>query len=54
MFLQNLQDALYNYVIERLDNEEAICTFIPAYIDFKEQNEYQNWLGDIEKFVGRK
>jgi len=51
---EGLQDALYDYLLERIGDEEHFCTFIPEYIEYKEQKEYENWLGDMEKFVGKK
>lgn len=48
---ERLQDALYDFLLERIGDEEALSNFIPAYIEFKEQKEYENWLGDIEKFA---
>ena len=47
---ESLQDALSEYLLEHLGSEE-IAQFIPAYIDYKEQKEYVNWLGDIEGFL---
>lgn len=44
------QDALYDYLKER-NIDDDLAAFICMYADQKEQNEYNNWLENMAKFV---
>lgn len=47
---EDLQSLIERYLDER-GVDTALATFIPDYIDFKEQREYVNWLNSMRKFV---
>ncbi|KAI4124558.1 MAG: hypothetical protein LQ347_005691 [Umbilicaria vellea] len=47
---QDLQVLLEKYLEERGVNT-ALALWVPEYIDFKEQREYVNWLGNVKAFV---
>ncbi|KAK2802526.1 hypothetical protein FQN50_007332 [Emmonsiellopsis sp. PD_5] len=46
----DLQTLMERYLEER-GVDAALANFVPDYIEFKEQNEYVNWLGNVKKFV---
>jgi len=45
-----LQTMLHQYLEERGIDEE-LASFLPEYVDYKEQKEYVKWLEDLENFV---
>ncbi|KIY03277.1 uncharacterized protein Z520_01744 [Fonsecaea multimorphosa CBS 102226] len=45
-----LQQMLHQYLEERGIDEE-LASFLPEYLDYKEQKEYVKWLEDLENFV---
>ncbi|ETI24847.1 hypothetical protein G647_04217 [Cladophialophora carrionii CBS 160.54] len=45
-----LQQMLQQYLEERGIDEE-LASFLPEYMDYKEQKEYVKWLEDLENFV---
>ncbi|KIW68887.1 hypothetical protein PV04_04801 [Phialophora macrospora] len=45
-----LQQMLQQYLEERGIDEE-LASFLPEYMDYKEQKEYVKWLEDLETFV---
>ncbi|EAS34509.1 regulatory protein suaprga1 [Coccidioides immitis RS] len=47
---EDLQILVERYLEER-GIDAALASFIPDYIDFKEQREYVRWLGNLKKFV---
>jgi len=47
---EDLQVLLERYLDER-GIDPALATFIPDYIDFKEQKEYLRWLANLKAFV---
>jgi len=47
---EDLQILLERYLDER-GIDTALATFIPDYIDFKEQREYLRWLANLKAFV---
>ncbi|KAJ3109081.1 Mitochondrial acidic protein mam33 [Phlyctochytrium planicorne] len=46
----DLQDLFHNYLAER-GFDENLAEFIPLYIEWKEQNEYTNWLKKVANWV---
>ena len=49
---ENLQDVFITYLTERGFTPE-LASFIPAYIEHKEQKEYVNWLANVKAFVSK-
>ncbi|KAL1958494.1 hypothetical protein VTO42DRAFT_4358 [Malbranchea cinnamomea] len=47
---EELQILLERYLDER-GIDAALASFVPDYIDFKEQREYVRWLGNLKNFV---
>jgi complement component 1 Q subcomponent-binding protein len=47
---EDLQVTFSKYLEER-GIDTALATFLPDYIDYKEQKEYVNWLKDVNDFV---
>ncbi|EEP81323.1 hypothetical protein UREG_06188 [Uncinocarpus reesii 1704] len=47
---EDLQILLERYLEER-GIDATLASFVPDYIDFKEQREYVRWLGNLKKFV---
>ncbi|KAK2759829.1 hypothetical protein FQN54_002563 [Arachnomyces sp. PD_36] len=47
---EDLQVLLERYLDER-GIDTGLASFIPDYIDFKEQREYVGWLSNLKKFV---
>ncbi|ORX62078.1 mitochondrial glyco protein, partial [Hesseltinella vesiculosa] len=47
---EGLQTMFVTYLEERGINA-ALATFLPDYIEFKEQKEYTQWLENVKKFV---
>lgn len=47
---EDLQTTFGRYLEER-GIDTALATFLPDYIDYKEQKEYVNWLKDVNDFV---
>jgi complement component 1 Q subcomponent-binding protein len=47
---EDLQTTFGRYLEER-GIDTALATFLPDYIDYKEQKEYVNWLKGINDFV---
>ncbi|CAI5760316.1 unnamed protein product [Candida verbasci] len=47
---ESLQTEFENYLIAKGVNNE-LADFIIAFSDFKEENEYRNWLSSISKFL---
>lgn len=47
---EDLQATFGRYLEER-GIDTALATFLPDYIDYKEQKEYVNWLKNINDFV---
>ncbi|OAL71722.1 mitochondrial glycoprotein [Trichophyton violaceum] len=48
---EELQTLIERYLDER-GIDTALASFVPDYIDFKEQREYVRWLGNLKGFVG--
>ncbi|KAF3479964.1 suaprga1 [Arthroderma uncinatum] len=48
---EDLQALIERYLDER-GVDTALASFVPDYIDFKEQKEYVRWLGSLKNFVG--
>ncbi len=49
---EGLQENFSVFLEERGFND-ALAEFIPAYIEYKEQNEYMRWLKNVEEFVAK-
>ncbi|KAI9348150.1 mitochondrial glycoprotein [Obelidium mucronatum] len=49
---EGLQDQFHQFLAER-GFDEALAEFIPQYIDFKEQNEYVEWLAKVGQWVAK-
>lgn len=49
---QELQTTFTNLLEERGINT-ALATFLPDYVDYKEQNEYVRWLKDVNAFISK-
>ncbi|KAJ3077298.1 Mitochondrial acidic protein mam33 [Podochytrium sp. JEL0797] len=49
---EGLQDQFHEFLKER-GFDEALSEFIPQYIDFKEQNEYTEWLKRVGEWVAK-
>jgi complement component 1 Q subcomponent-binding protein len=49
---QELQATFTNLLEERGINT-ALATFLPDYVDYKEQNEYVRWLKDVNAFISK-
>jgi complement component 1 Q subcomponent-binding protein len=47
---EELQTTFSKYLEER-GIDTALATFLPDYVDYKEQKEYVNWLKDVNEFV---
>ncbi|KAG2205572.1 hypothetical protein INT47_005947 [Mucor saturninus] len=47
---EDLQTTFVKYLEER-GIDTALATFLPDYVDYKEQKEYVNWLKDVNDFV---
>ncbi|CAO3607109.1 unnamed protein product [Mucor hiemalis] len=47
---EDLQQTFCKYLEER-GIDTALATFLPDYVDYKEQKEYVNWLKDVNDFV---
>lgn len=47
---EDLQRTFIKYLEER-GIDTALATFLPDYVDYKEQKEYVNWLKDVNDFV---
>lgn len=47
---EELQATFSKYLEER-GIDTALATFLPDYVDYKEQKEYVNWLKDVNEFV---
>lgn len=47
---EDLQVLVEQYLEER-GVGEALAAFVPDYVDFKEQREYQRWLKNVKAFV---
>lgn len=47
---QNLQVLFGRYLEERGVNA-GLATFLPDYVEYKEQKEYVNWLEKVKGFV---
>ncbi|KAJ3342923.1 Mitochondrial acidic protein mam33 [Gonapodya sp. JEL0774] len=47
---EELQDLLAKYLEER-GFDESLAEFIPKYVEFKEQKEYENWLKSVRDYV---
>ncbi|KAI9316884.1 mitochondrial glycoprotein [Dichotomocladium elegans] len=47
---ENLQVLFARYLEERGVNS-ALATFLPDYVEYKEQKEYINWLDNMKSFV---
>ncbi|KAJ3190464.1 Mitochondrial acidic protein mam33 [Gaertneriomyces sp. JEL0708] len=47
---ESLQDLFHSFLEER-GFDESLAAFIPQYVEYKEQQEYVNWLGNVAKFV---
>ncbi len=47
---EEVQILMQNY-LEKRGFDTALATFIPDYIDVKEQREYLSWLGRMKNFV---
>lgn len=47
---EDLQVLVEQYLEERGIGEE-LAAFVPDYVDFKEQKEYQRWLKNVKAFV---
>lgn len=47
---EDLQTTFVKYLEER-GIDTALATFLPDYVDYKEQKEYVNWLKDVNEFV---
>ncbi|KAI9472468.1 MAG: mitochondrial glycoprotein [Benjaminiella poitrasii] len=37
--------------LEERGIDTALATFLPDYVDYKEQKEYENWLNDVNTFI---
>ncbi|CEG64198.1 hypothetical protein RMATCC62417_01218 [Rhizopus microsporus] len=49
---QDLQATFTGFLEERGINA-ALATFLPDYIDYKEQKEYVRWLKDVNEFISK-
>ncbi|KAJ3125117.1 Mitochondrial acidic protein mam33 [Physocladia obscura] len=49
---EGLQDHFHEFLKER-GFDEALAEFIPQYIDFKEQNEYVEWLKRVSAWISK-
>ncbi|ORY41055.1 mitochondrial glyco protein [Rhizoclosmatium globosum] len=49
---EGLQDQFHDFLRER-GFDEALAEFVPQYIDFKEQNEYTEWLKRVGEWVAK-
>ncbi|KAJ3021599.1 Mitochondrial acidic protein mam33 [Thoreauomyces humboldtii] len=47
---ENLQEQMHAYLAER-GLDESLSSFIPRYLELKEQNEYLGWLKNVAAFV---
>lgn len=47
---ESVQTGFENYLEAKGINED-LAEFIMAYSEFKEENEYRNWLSDLNKYV---
>ncbi|KAF1798165.1 mitochondrial glyco protein [Mucor lusitanicus] len=47
---EQIQTTFSRYLEER-GIDTALATFLPDYVDYKEQKEYVNWLKDVNDFV---
>ncbi|KAI9092427.1 mitochondrial glycoprotein [Phlyctochytrium arcticum] len=47
---ENLQDLFHSYLEER-GLDAKLATFIPQYVEHKEQVEYTSWLSQVAKFI---
>lgn len=47
---EQIQTTFTRYLEER-GIDTALATFLPDYVDYKEQKEYVNWLKDVNDFV---
>ncbi|KAI8647710.1 mitochondrial glycoprotein [Parasitella parasitica] len=47
---EQIQITFTRYLEER-GIDTALATFLPDYVDYKEQKEYVNWLKDVNDFV---
>ncbi|CEP07011.1 hypothetical protein [Parasitella parasitica] len=47
---EQIQITFSRYLEER-GIDTALATFLPDYVDYKEQKEYVNWLKDVNDFV---
>lgn len=47
---EDLQVLMEQYLEER-GVGEALGAFVPDYVDFKEQKEYQRWLKNVKNFI---
>ncbi|KXS19590.1 mitochondrial glyco protein [Gonapodya prolifera JEL478] len=51
---QELDEELQDYFAKYLEDrgfDESLAQAIPRYVEFKEQQEYQNWLKAVREFV---
>ncbi|KAJ3104428.1 Mitochondrial acidic protein mam33 [Physocladia obscura] len=49
---EGLQDYFHEFLKER-GFDEPLAEFIPQYIDFKEQNEYVEWLKKVSAWISK-
>ncbi|KAJ3201679.1 Mitochondrial acidic protein mam33 [Entophlyctis luteolus] len=49
---ENLQNLFHDFLKER-GFDENLAEFIPQYIDYKEQNEYMEWLKNVATWVSK-
>lgn len=47
---ESLQALFVRYLEERGIND-ALATFLPEYVEYKEQKEYTQWLENMKSFV---
>ncbi|KAI8819543.1 mitochondrial glycoprotein [Fimicolochytrium jonesii] len=47
---EGVQDQFHAYLEER-GIKDQLATFIPEYVQYKEQREYQAWLENVSKFL---
>lgn len=47
---EDIQTTFCRYLEER-GIDTALATFLPDYVDYKEQQEYVNWLRQVNDFV---
>ncbi|KAJ3309184.1 Mitochondrial acidic protein mam33 [Blyttiomyces sp. JEL0837] len=49
---EGLQDQFHSFLTER-GFDAALAEFIPAYVEYKEQNEYAEWLKRVAQWVAK-